>query len=250
MHKFVSSLFGFSAVVIFILQLHCNGVNAGVLTIQQPSSDIKGIEATIKLLPAEYPSNTKYVHEEVSCYPTKDPGYDACPRFKIENLSFSTDITNKWKLSVLHYYVCTTKAGKTGQDVFKFYQIRAIYDSATPVAKILYPDGETVTVEKKNIPDGYFSSKGYTARITFKYYRSYNFEARSEVKVATEAERCFSTLKRIETFLRNSMTEGRLSALAMLSIEKDLIMDIPDFIQKVIDQFAQLKDRRMDFLFK
>lgn len=65
-----------------------------------------------------------------------------------------------------------------------------------------------------------------------------------------EAERCFSTLKRIKTFLRNSMSQDRLSALAMLSIEKDLIMDIPDFNQKVIDKFAQNKERRMDFLFK
>jgi len=30
-----------------------------------------------------------------------------------------------------------------------------------------------------------------------------------------EVERSFSTLKRIKTFLRNSMTEDRLTALAM-----------------------------------
>lgn len=65
-----------------------------------------------------------------------------------------------------------------------------------------------------------------------------------------EAERCFSTLKRIKTFLRNTMTEERLSALAMLSIEKDLIMEIPDFNEKVINKFAQQKERRMDFLYK
>lgn len=65
-----------------------------------------------------------------------------------------------------------------------------------------------------------------------------------------EAERCFSTLKRIKTFLRNTMGQERLSALAMLSIERDLIMSIPDFNQKVIDKFAAAKDRRVDFLFK
>jgi hypothetical protein len=37
-----------------------------------------------------------------------------------------------------------------------------------------------------------------------------------------EAERSFSTLKRIKRFLRNSMTENRLIALAMLSIEKQI----------------------------
>lgn len=65
-----------------------------------------------------------------------------------------------------------------------------------------------------------------------------------------EAERSFSTLKRIKTFLRNTMTQERLTALAMLSIEKDLVMSIPDFNQRVIDRFAQQKERRMEFLFK
>ncbi|CAH2005532.1 unnamed protein product [Acanthoscelides obtectus] len=35
----------------------------------------------------------------------------------------------------------------------------------------------------------------------------------------SEAERDFSTLKRIKTFLRNTMTQDRLTALSMLSIE-------------------------------
>ena len=34
-------------------------------------------------------------------------------------------------------------------------------------------------------------------------------------------ERCFSTLKRIKTYLRNSMTDSRLSSLGMLSIESE-----------------------------
>ena len=55
----------------------------------------------------------------------------------------------------------------------------------------------------------------------------------------TEAERCFSTLKRIETFLRNTMCEA---SLVMLSMEKNFIMDISDFNNKVINKFAQSKD--------
>ena len=65
-----------------------------------------------------------------------------------------------------------------------------------------------------------------------------------------EAERCFSTLRRVKTFLRNTMSEDRLNALAMLSIEKNLIRDSIDFNQNVIDMFAQLKNRRAKFLFK
>ncbi|XP_033990409.1 uncharacterized protein LOC117485813 [Trematomus bernacchii] len=65
-----------------------------------------------------------------------------------------------------------------------------------------------------------------------------------------EAERCFSTLKRIKTFLRNSMTQDRLNALAMLSIEKKLIRSIPVFNTRVIERFATQKERRAKFLYK
>jgi len=65
-----------------------------------------------------------------------------------------------------------------------------------------------------------------------------------------EAERCFSTLKRIKTFFRNAMAEERLNALAMLSIEKNLIRDSVDFNRNVIDSFANLKNRRAKFLYK
>ncbi|XP_041946472.1 zinc finger MYM-type protein 1-like [Alosa sapidissima] len=65
-----------------------------------------------------------------------------------------------------------------------------------------------------------------------------------------ESERCFSTLKRIKTFLRNTMAQDRLNALAMLSIEKKLTRDIPDFNTRVIERFATQKDRRAKFLYK
>ncbi|XP_034082528.1 uncharacterized protein LOC117552929 [Gymnodraco acuticeps] len=65
-----------------------------------------------------------------------------------------------------------------------------------------------------------------------------------------EAERCFSTLKRIKTFLRNSMTQDRLNALVMLSIEKKLISSILDFNTRVIERFATQKERRAKFLYK
>ena len=47
-----------------------------------------------------------------------------------------------------------------------------------------------------------------------------------------EAERCFSTLKKGEIFLRNTMSEDRLNASAMLSLGKNLIGDSIDFNQK------------------
>lgn len=65
-----------------------------------------------------------------------------------------------------------------------------------------------------------------------------------------EAERCFSTLKRVKTFLRSTMSEDRLSALAMLSIEKNMINNIPEFNESVIDLFASKKNRRVDLILK
>uniref|UniRef100_A0A096M8U2 HAT C-terminal dimerisation domain-containing protein n=1 Tax=Poecilia formosa TaxID=48698 RepID=A0A096M8U2_POEFO len=66
-----------------------------------------------------------------------------------------------------------------------------------------------------------------------------------------EAERCFSTLKGIKTFLRNSMTQDRLNALAMLSMEKRLVTEMTDFNNKnVIEKFAGQKERRAKFMFK
>ena len=65
-----------------------------------------------------------------------------------------------------------------------------------------------------------------------------------------EAERCFSTLKRVKTFLRNTTTDDRLNALGMLSMEKKLISEMPDYNELVIDKFAQLKERRANFLYR
>ena len=44
-----------------------------------------------------------------------------------------------------------------------------------------------------------------------------------------EAERCFSTLKRVKAFLRISMGQERMNALAMLSMERELVLKMPDF---------------------
>lgn len=63
-----------------------------------------------------------------------------------------------------------------------------------------------------------------------------------------EPERCFSKLKLIKTFLRNSISEDHLNALAMLSIERAMIKTISDF--NAIQKFILDKIRRMDFHFK
>ncbi|XP_065665457.1 SCAN domain-containing protein 3-like [Hydra vulgaris] len=65
-----------------------------------------------------------------------------------------------------------------------------------------------------------------------------------------DAERCFGTLKRIKTLLRNSTVQDRLNALAVLSIHKDYLQDIDQFNQKVIEMFSLMKQRRAEYLYK
>lgn len=66
-------------------------------------------------------------------------------------------------------------------------------------------------------------------------------------------ERSFSGLKRIKTYCRNRTEQGRLSSLALISIEKDRLSKLrakkEEFHNAVIDIFVK-KDRRMDFIFK
>ncbi|XP_025413812.1 uncharacterized protein LOC112685954 [Sipha flava] len=64
---------------------------------------------------------------------------------------------------------------------------------------------------------------------------------------SSEAERSFSTLRRIKTCLRSTMCEDRLNALTMLSVESRIINEDIDFNKKVIDNFCDIKERSLDF---
>ena len=65
-----------------------------------------------------------------------------------------------------------------------------------------------------------------------------------------DSERSFTTINRIKTFLRNTMLQDRLNSLACLSIHKEYISKIRDYNNKVINIFAQIQDRRADYLYK
>ena len=66
------------------------------------------------------------------------------------------------------------------------------------------------------------------------------------VTVARE-ERSFSQLKLIKNFLRSSMSQERLSGLALLSIENERAKNL-DF-RKLIQQFVSAKAKRKNFKF-
>ncbi|XP_061746542.1 uncharacterized protein LOC133545177 [Nerophis ophidion] len=70
---------------------------------------------------------------------------------------------------------------------------------------------------------------------------------------SASVERSFSALKRIKTHSPNRTDQGRLSSLAVISIETERLLklkkDKEDFYKQVIDAFVQ-KERRMDFIYK
>ena len=54
-------------------------------------------------------------------------------------------------------------------------------------------------------------------------------------------ERSFSKPKLIKSYLRSTMGENRLSALAILSIESDLVESLSFDYRPIISEFASMK---------
>ena len=59
---------------------------------------------------------------------------------------------------------------------------------------------------------------------------------------STEAERTFSALKRIKTYLRNTMGQSRLNSLKVFTISRDLVNDCDSFNSKVMKMFNKKED--------
>ena len=65
------------------------------------------------------------------------------------------------------------------------------------------------------------------------------------VSTAT-TERSFSVMRRVKTYLRNTMTTDRLSGLGLLNVyrEKELTSD------SVLDKFTRMKNRKLALIFE
>ena len=61
-----------------------------------------------------------------------------------------------------------------------------------------------------------------------------------------KAEHSFSKLKIIKNYLRNSMSQNRLSNIAVLNIERERTNEIN--ISQIINNFANIKSRKKNFL--
>ncbi|CAI6360376.1 unnamed protein product [Macrosiphum euphorbiae] len=67
------------------------------------------------------------------------------------------------------------------------------------------------------------------------------------------AERHFTCLEKIKTYLRNNISESHLSSLAILSIEKSLIQKLKEtetFYDNIIKLYASQKDRGINLTYK
>ncbi|CAI6358376.1 unnamed protein product [Macrosiphum euphorbiae] len=70
------------------------------------------------------------------------------------------------------------------------------------------------------------------------------FQILSTLPISTASnERTFSSLKRIKTYLRNTISEKRLNGLAMLNIHRDVEITVDE----VIEELAK-KSRRLEFI--
>ena len=63
------------------------------------------------------------------------------------------------------------------------------------------------------------------------------------------AERSFSALRRIKTYLRNRMKDERLSAVVILNIERETANFIEaNHMDDIIDAFAQVNENRKKYI--
>lgn len=64
---------------------------------------------------------------------------------------------------------------------------------------------------------------------------------------SASAERSFSTMKRVKAYLRSTMTSRRLNNLTLLSIEREISGTFMDNPSDVIEEFASMKKRKLEF---
>jgi hypothetical protein len=67
---------------------------------------------------------------------------------------------------------------------------------------------------------------------------------------SAQAERTFSCMKRVKSYLRSTMSEKRLNNLCLLSIEREVADKVLMHMSVLVDKFARMKSRRLNFILK
>jgi hypothetical protein len=62
---------------------------------------------------------------------------------------------------------------------------------------------------------------------------------------SASSERSFSTLRRVKTWLRSSMTEDRLSDLSLMNIEREETLNLESQLDSLVSAFTLASDRRL-----
>ena len=68
---------------------------------------------------------------------------------------------------------------------------------------------------------------------------------KKKICINSSAERSFSKLKLIKSYIRSVMSQERLSRLVILSIEKEMLKKLK--YKKLISNFTSQKGRKIDF---
>ena len=68
---------------------------------------------------------------------------------------------------------------------------------------------------------------------------------KKKICINSSAERSFSKLKLIKSYIRSVMSQERLSGLVILSIEKEMLKKLK--YKKLISNFTSQKGRKIDF---
>ena len=62
---------------------------------------------------------------------------------------------------------------------------------------------------------------------------------------SAQAERTFSTMKRVKNHLRSSMCQERLGNMCLISIEKELSNELMRNPESIVDEFSRIGNRRL-----
>ncbi|XP_073501348.1 zinc finger MYM-type protein 1-like [Phyllobates terribilis] len=149
--------------------------------------------------------------------------------YNIKNNSFSREDLTRSCLNLQAALVSGTESDVNGEELAQeFYHIQSLLPSDT-----INPLDVLNFINKNSLTDT-FPNLWVALRILLTI----------PVTVAS-GERSFSKLKLIKTYLRSSMSDDRLTALAVLSIENDILQSLD--MTTTIDEFARTKARKVIF---